>query len=231
MFPVATQLTQLNCNLHIMNKIANFPFTELGEITKDFWYLTCASMFETNIMIVWRLVDPKKNVHSIRNLRSKIANNLKNDALRAEFEALTQQAEFDTKVADIRKKVEVLRHNRFGHSQIKWMVKQDPFLIDEDSLPISDLEAMASTLSDLFDLLCFGEKRSLYLLDYDPNVVYPEKVHSSDIERILDLVAKESSLVNMPERDLAWPYLKKQLDPSELRMMLHFRKKFGLSDV
>ena len=231
MFPIATQLTQLNCNLHIMKKIASFPFTELGEIVNDFWYLTCASMFETNVMIVWRLVDPKKNVHSISNLRSKIANNLKNDGLRVEFEALTEKAEFDTKVVDIREKVKVIRHNRFAHSQITWIVKQEPLLIDEDSLPISDLEAMASTLSDLYDLLCFGEKRSLYLRDYDPNVMHPGKAHRSDIERVLDSVAKDSSLVNMPERDIAWPYLKKLLDPSELRIMLHFRKKFGLSDV
>jgi hypothetical protein len=230
MFPVTTQLTQLNCNLYNINKIANFPFTELGEITKDFWLLACAAMFETSVMIVWRLVDPKKNVHSLMNLKNSIGKNFKNDALKAEFEALTQQAGFDTKIADIRKNIEVLRHNRFGHLQMKWIAEQEPLLIDEDNLPISDLEAMAGTLSKFFALLCFGENRSLYLLGYNPTVVRSGSgLYSSDIEKILDLVAKDSRLVNAPEREPElWPYLKQQLEPSVLDLMSRFRRKFGL---
>jgi hypothetical protein len=230
MFPINTQLIQLNCNLHIIGKIAAFPFHELGEIVKDFWLLTSAAMFETNIMIVWRLVDPKKNVHSLINLKKRIGNNLRTNALREEFESVMQQARFDTKIADIRESIEVLRHNRFGHFQMKWIAQQEPLLIDENNLSISHLEAVARTLNELFSLLSFGEKRSLYLRGYDPDVVHSgTSPYSSDVEKILDLVAKDSRLVNAPERESElWPYMKEQLEPSVLDVMSHFRKKFGL---
>ena len=82
MDPVHWQLTQFNSNIYIMEKISSVDFGLLGTTTNNFWYLVFASMFETNVMILWRLVDPSDVTLNMRILRDRIRKNLRDDSLR-----------------------------------------------------------------------------------------------------------------------------------------------------
>ena len=62
------QLVQLNNNLFIMEHIAAFPFGLLTGRT-PFWLFVYGGLFEVNIMIVWRLVDPKENTLTLISLK------------------------------------------------------------------------------------------------------------------------------------------------------------------
>lgn len=233
MDPVYGQLTQFNSNIYIMEKITSIDLNLLGTATNNFWHLVLASMFETNVMILWRLVDPSDVTLNMRILRDRIRGNLRDDSLRNEFDSLIGKSNYGSRIDKIYNKVSILRHNRFGHFQRKWIVKESPSLISDDYLPFPNLKEYGNTIGELFNLLCFGHKRLLILLDYSPNVKHPLDTDSrSDIESLLDLVIENSPWVNTPENQPDyWPHFKKVLSNKEIELMNYYRKRVGKDPV
>jgi len=233
MDPIWWQLIQFNCNIYIMEKIMSVDFVLLGYTTNIFWRLLFESMFETNVMILWRLVDPKKSTLSMRIIRDHIRDNLRNDDLKNEFDALMEKSNYDYSIEKIHHKISILRHNRFGHLQRKWIIKEGASFINDDYLPFSNLKEYGNAIGNLFKLLCFNHKRMLTLLDYYPNVKHPSGTDSrSDIEELIDLVIENSPFVNMPENQPDyWPINKKGLTKEEIKQMNDYRKRVGKKPV
>ncbi len=233
MNPIHWQLTQFNSNIYIMEKIMNVDFGLLGTTTNNFWHLVFASMFETNVMILWRLVDPSDVTLNMRILRDRIRDNLRDDSLRNEFAALIGKSNYDSRIDKIHDKVSILRHNRFGHFQRKWIVKESPSLISDNYLPFPNLKEYGNTIGKLFDLLCFSHGRELFLLDYSPNVIPSAGSDTrTDIEKLIDLVIENSPFVNMPEdQPDYWPHFKKALPKKEIELMNYYRKRVGKDPV
>ena len=233
MDPVHWQLTQFNSNIYIMEKISSVDFGLLGTTTNNFWYLVFASMFETNVMILWRLVDPSDVTLNMRILRDRIRKNLRDDSLRNEFDSFIGKSNYGSRIDNIYNKVSILRHNRFGHFQRKWIVKESPSLISDDYLPFQNLKEYGNTIGELFNLLCFSHKRGLILLDYIPNVKHPSGTDPrSDIELLLDLIIENSPFINTPENQPDyWPHFKKVLSKKEIEQMNYYRKRVGKKPV
>ena len=233
MNPIHWQLTQFNSNIYIMEKIMNVDFSLLGTTINNFWHLVFASMFETNVMILWRLVDPSDVTLNMRILRDRIRDNLRDDSLRNEFYSLIGKSNYDSLIDKIHKKVSKLRHNRFGHFQRKWIVKESPSLISDKYLPFPKLKEYGKTIGKLFELLCFSHGRELILLDYSPNVIPATGSDPRyDIEILIDLVIENSPFVNMPEDQLGyWPHFEKALPKKEIELMNYYRKRVGKDPV
>lgn len=233
MDPIHWQLIQFNCNIYIMEKIMNIDFGLLGHTTNNFWHLLFASMFETNVMILWRLVDPSEKTLNMRIIRNHIRAKLRNDNLKNEFDTLMGKFNYDSCIENIHHKISILRHNRFAHLQRKWIVNNNASFIKVDYLPFSSLKEYGNTIGKLFNLLCFNHERMLTLLDYNPNVIHPSGTDSrSDIELLLDLIIENSPFVNMPENEPDfWPYSKKFLSEEEIKQMNYYRKRVGKKPI
>lgn len=233
MDPVYWQLTQFNSNIYIMEKITSIDLNLLGTATNNFWHLVLASMFETNVMILWRLVDPSDVTLNMRIIRDHIRDNLRDDNLKDEFDTLIVKSNYDSCIKKIHNEISTLRHNRFGHLQRKWIMKAPTSLINDNYLPFPNLKEYGNIIGELFNLLCFGHKRLLILLDYSPNVKQPlDTDPRSDIELLLDLVIENSPFVNMPENQPAyWPHFKKVLPKEEIKQMNYYRKRVGKKPV
>ena len=227
------QLIQFNCNIYILEKIMSVDFVFLGYTTNNFWHLLFASMFETNVMILWRLVDPSDSTLNMRVIRDRIRVNLCNNKLKNEFDTLIRKSNYDSYIEEIHDKILILRHNRFGHLQRKWIVNNNASFINVDYLPFPNLKEYGNTIGKLFNLLCFNHERMLTFLDYNPNVISPSGTDPrSDIELLLDLVIENSPFVNMPEdQPEYWPYSKKALSEEEIKQMNYYRKRVGKKPV
>ncbi len=228
------QLVQLNSNVFILEKLSAFPFDLFQIIRTPFWELVRASLFETSVMIIWRLVDPGEKTLTLAHFKDRIRENLREEEYCSQFDELLEGIDFEGTVSNIRLRVQKIRHNQLAHFQRKWIVDPSPEQMKERSLPLSDLGTLRDALNSLFDLLCFGHMRSVLLFDYDPKVQRPAGSDSrSDIERLLDSVAKESPLLNMPEEQPEiWPYWRdKNMSQQSLEVLNQYRLKFGLPKV
>lgn len=233
MSPVHWQLTQFNSNIHIMDRIGATDFSLLGTTATDYWHLTFASMFETNVMILWRLVDPNDNTLTLRALRVNIREHLINGTYQEKFEELMSNVGFDNTLDEVHNNIKVLRHNRFGHFQRKWIIQNLPSLICDHELSYTKLKELGGKLSNIYKLLCFSHGRELYLLQYSPNLQHGEGSDPrTDIEIVIDLMIKNSPFVTQPEmQPVYWPYLRNVLQPEDIELMNEYRKRVGLEPV
>ena len=136
-------------------------------------------------------------------------------------------------MVDIRKRVVKIRHNQLGHFQRKWIVNPTSKQIKERHISLPELGNLRNKLNSLFDLLCFGHKKSVFLLEYNPRVQHPIDSDSrSDVEKLLDTIARQSSLLNLPEEQPAvWLRIREKWSQRELGVLSHYRKKFNLPEV
>ena len=82
-----------------------------------------------------------------------------------------------------------------------------------------------------FEFLCIDTGRGVVYAEYSVDI-YGESLFKTDIDRLLYLIANNSNLLNMPERQKDfWPYRKKTLSPDHLIQLNRWRKILGLREV
>jgi len=228
------QLVRLNANLFILKKLADFPFQLLGFIRQPFWDLVRYSLFEASVMIIWRVaLDTDPHALTLRRLKNSIVQNLREEKHRSQLKRLLRKIDFEGAMSDFEPRVRDLRHKLLAHMDRDLNVDPRPEQIKQFSLYFADLAVLQDKLNSLFELLCFSEQRLLLPIDYHPEVRHPPGVETRpDIERLLDCAAKESALLNMPERQReVWPLWRKNLSPEELEVLNKYRVKFGLPEA
>ena len=100
-------------------------------------------------------------------------------------------------------------------------------------VPISDLQTVKDATNELIQTLAFEKTYTFLPAEYAPDVRPLKNVDSRpDIERILDNIARNSELLNMPERQPnIWRHRYKFLTEEELEVINKYRLKFNLQPV
>ncbi|HEY2922103.1 MAG TPA: hypothetical protein VGK77_24245, partial [Candidatus Binatia bacterium] len=85
-------------------------------------------------------------------------------------------------------------------------------------------------LNSLLNALAFNVEYSMLPIPYDARARRPSE--KTDIEEILDGIAKNSFFLNMPERyPERWRYRRPNLSGDKLDAFNHYRRKLDLSEV
>jgi len=228
------QLGRLNSNIYILEKIYSFPFDLLWLSTSNFWNLVNNALFESCIMIIWRAAMDNSYAESltIQQLKNEISRHI-NDSYRDQFREELRGLNFESTVESVKSKIVEIRHNYIAHYNFEKDVNPTTEDIERRKILFSELKKYLNTLTSFFDLLCFGHQRALLPLDYHPDVINPIGVDSrSDIEQLLDLIAKNSDLLNLPEQNPnMWDIERKNISQEGLNILNTYRIKFGLSNL
>ena len=218
------QLVQLNSNLLILDKIVSFPFNLLQISITPFWHFVYAGLFETSVMIIWRLVDTNRKTLSFPNFKKELIGNMHKEYL-ARFERVLKSIDFNNTVSRIRCHIKEIRDNQLAHFNREWIVKPPTSqALNERRLSLSELKKMRDALSEIFRVFSFGTERLLILLEYTKG--------PTDVEELLDNIAKQSHLLNMPERQPGfWHHFRERLSQQQLETFNRYRRKFGLPEA
>jgi hypothetical protein len=121
-----------------------------------------------------------------------------------------------------------LRNERVGH------VKQDVVLgISEGAgLNFLELKSLRDALNSLLDALSFNVDYMMLPVPYDPRVQHPVgSNHKPDIEELLDCVAMNSALLNLPEKNpIMWKFWRARSPEAQISQINYYRKKLGLPE-
>lgn len=101
------------------------------------------------------------------------------------------------------------------------------------NINIKELEKLKDKLNFILDILSFNVEHEVLPLPYSESVIRPKGVeHRSDIDAILDSIAKNSAVLNMPEGlPEMWKYTKESYDEEGIKIINKYRKKFNLPEV
>ena len=231
------QLVRLNSTIFVLEKILSFPFDLFHPLpaTKHFWNLVENALFETCILIIWRVgVDTVYTEGlTLQQFKNQVFQHLKTDEYRIPLKKALKKDNVQSSVSDLEKKIRELRNNYIAHYNLQRVTNPTAEQIRQRIFLPSELKQYQNTLNGYFDLLCFGHKRAVLPLEYHPDVTHPLGFDSqSDIERLLDNVARESALLNLPEKNPAYWFIYRQnLSEKSLKILNEYRAKFELPAV
>jgi len=226
------ELVWLNSNLFVLEKLSAFPFELfLQPLRGNFFSLVQVNLFNMCILIIRKLVEEK-------DPRSLTLSRFKQDVqshIRPKYEssldAALDDVEFDATISDLLERARKIRNKRVAHFDRKFNLS--PKQQKEIRLSLVDLMELRDALNKLFETLCFGHRRSVLPWQYDPRVQHPPDLDArSDVEELLNRIAKDSHILNMPEQQPNfWPHFREGLSQKELQMLNQHRTKFGLREV
>lgn len=231
MNPLWQDLRLLNSNLYVLQKVSKFPihlFTE--PLRGNFLDIVAVNLSSMCAMSIWRLwLDPDRDRRSLtlKRFSEDVGKHLR-PKYRQEFNTASANLKWDECALE---RVEKFRHKRMAHYDSKCNLS--PELRRKLWLSLPGLTNLRDTLNRMFEILCFGCERSVLHIAYDPKVQHPRDMDPrSDVEVILDNIARNSPLLNMPEEQpQAWPFSRERLPEDDLRALNEYRRKFELPEV
>ena len=228
------ELTTLNVNIFIINKIRKFPFDVFCEpYDWTFFYMVINNIFEYSIIIISRLFkDTGIDCFTLPKFTNKIISKYIKPGYRKDLTDRIKEVNFKNLTDDILNRIYDLRKKRIAHN-LEYFIK-DPKNIGR--INYDELEKLRDRANQLFENLSFGIKYIMVLLPYYEEVIHPKGSDPrTDIERILDSVAKESAFLNYPEKNIKFPILwdnrKKRMTKREIDIFYKYREKLGFPKI
>ncbi len=224
------QLIRLNVNIEIIDKVVRFPFGLFVELPRKstFFLYVRDNFFETSVLAITRLItDGGGNGHyTLPQLKGQVKR-----AIRPEFELEFREnlkaASFDKRAAILQGKAKELRNKYIAHIDAKVVFGDD----EQTDMTLGELKEIRDGINKLYDALSFGGLRGKLFSQYDPIMTRPDG-DKSDIEELLDLIAKNSIRLNAPEdQPEFWPYIREGMTENEITLLNHYRSRFGLPSV
>jgi hypothetical protein len=222
------QLVPLNASIYVMEQILQFPlrmFTDPGDII--FFTLVLRNFFEAGLITITRLAtDRKGDLYTLLHFKNWVCGQVKPE-YKQEYQLHLKRARFDAETRAMLAKAKQLRDTQVAH------LRRDLSISEQTRLDFEELKALSNSLNSLLDTLSFNVDRLMLPVQYSSRVIHPRGTDSrSDIERLLDGIARDSVILNLPENEPAyWPIYRNRLSQQELEILNKYRDKFKLPQV
>lgn len=220
-------LSLLNTDLYIVEKILRFPF-ELFTIGEEnlFFKRVMQNFYQTTILEITKLAtDSGSDATTLPKFKNFMAKSIKVE-YQDEYRLLLGDVKFDATTKDLLRRAKLLRDTQIAHS-----LNSSP----ESIIPLSfaEIKTLFDGLARLFEVASFSSQYGYHFASYNPENLNPDGTPAlTDIEEILDSVAKESSILNCPENHPeTWPLDRERWPQSTVDVFNRYRRKFSLPEV
>lgn len=231
---IANEITNFNANLYLLQKIFNFPWGMILDDFGPFWEYVEKALFDSVILSIWKLcIDQDPEGLTLGKLRNKMMKDYIKKEFEDEFKDRLRAANYDKKLATVQEVYTEIRHNYVAHYNFKKATAPSEEEIAARKLDLTELLATRDLMNAMYQVL------SLDRYAYLPVQYYPDSMNvaaggppGTDIDKLLDLIARNSEAVNMPERQPDfWPTYRESQSQEEIEYLLRLRRKFNLPEV
>ena len=225
------EVLRLNSYIHCIKHITEFPFGLLLHKPSPFWTCVVDSMCESSVMAINRIfIDKSCNTLTLKKFKDEIVDCFIREECKEQFLKELEGCQFGKIGADdidIVSKFKTLRDKRFAHLDIKFNTDISDKNIEKRTVYLTEIYELTENIESLFFVLNLGHVfrstdhgTDFYDLNYPPDPEDP-----SDIEVLLDTIAKKSAIMNMPKEDPeGWRLYRKLFDDSQIEILNKYRK-------
>jgi hypothetical protein len=228
------ELVRLKSTIFILEKILAYPFHIFTESTNPFWEITTKSLFDSTIHTIWKICyDDDSKALTLKRLRGQMQRQMNSDAHKSQFSETLRRVQFDETLKNHEAKFRVLRNNVLAHFDKEWHLAQ---LREgtQERIYLTEISAVCEVAGELFNCLCLDHHRELLLGNYvEYYYISPDVDPRTDIEILLDLMARAHPVLNMQETEPGfWPmYRDANLSKADVEILNSYRARFGLTRV
>lgn len=216
-----SRLSHINTTITILEKTLQSPLQYFQQSETVFWQTVCWNSVWALVILIHALINDKlKYTHTLPKFKDNILEWLENSE-KAEFSQILEKHEFDPTTETIKEKITQIRHKELAHREFKNNCFPNP-----NGITVSEIRRAYNDIENLFQACSFG-------IEYD-TTLYPTgtcggKPIEKDIDKLLDLIVKNSNWLNQPElMKEGWPDMSRDLSKEELRELNTWRTKFNL---
>lgn len=222
------RLIQVHTNIIILEKIEKFPFEHFYPPRENiFWAMVYWNFLYISVAFLHSLVsDETKGAHTLLKFKNRVLNHLLKDSLKSSYLKVLKTVKLDKNRKSIRAKISDMRNKVISH---RFLDSDGSLVTDVEGVTLEEVRQAYDDVEKLFRACSFGAD---YLTTfYIPGTVGGKPVEK-DIDELLDLIVKNSSWLNQPERrEPFWPAIRQHKDPKEIEEINLWRRKFGLPDA
>jgi len=220
------RLIHVDANLQILETIVRYPLRHLYAPQNNiFWPMVFWNFVHISVVLLHSLVsDQTKGAHTLPKFRNSVLNHLRTDSLKSAYRKRLSQTKLDNQLDIIRKKIASMRHQVVAHRILDAHGSLIAPRLGGVSVP--ELRKVFEDIKRLFQACCFGSE---YFTSLYPPKAPEHKPPEKDIEKILNLIIKNSYWLNQPERRAPfWDIQKRYRTLADIEELNLWRKKFGL---
>jgi hypothetical protein len=219
-----SKLTELHHNAFFIRHIVDFPFDLFVHPAQDlFLRMVLDNLAQVAILQITKLTtDNGRDARTLRQFKNFMARSVK-DEHRADYHQLLAEVRFKPRIETLIGKAKDLRDLQIAHSVSDQV----------DAITFGEITEIVLELTRLFEAASFGTEYRYLIFSYDPAVRRPAGIDTrTDIERILDGIVRDSSVLHLPETDpIAWPHARNSWPVPRLELFNRYRRRLGLPEA
>ncbi len=220
------QFSDLHVNLYLIEKITSFPHELFLENSEKTVFLSCFvnNAIDMSILIEMRLLETSKDFFSFQDLKTGVQQNIK-----AEYKKAFNKCLKPYKLKEVDKIRKDLRDSRIAHLKSTYKEHLEDNTLKATHLYLPKVKEICEKLTAQFNCFALNRKYMLLPRSYErPDLV----TYKSDIEEVLDGIARNSDILNLPETNQEqWQTTRSSLTQKEIEQLNSYRKKFGMIEI
>ena len=223
------RLVETNTNVIILERIQSFPFHHFYSPNENiFWMSVYWNFFHISIITIHAIINDRgNNVHTLEKFKDNISKEWLIDSEKDKYFQNLRKVKFDQTTKIIRKKITSIRDG-FVHR----LFDNNGNLLNPEGITVTEIRHAYDDVERLFHACSFGSEYIPMFMPYLSSATCGGKPIETDIAHLLDLIVKDSSWLNQPERNpQAWQICKKTRSSAEILDLNQWRKKFGMPEV
>jgi hypothetical protein len=219
------KLSGLHHNIFFVEKIIEFPLGLFTSPIDDmFLHLVIQNFLQAAILQITKLVtDSDAGSQTLRQFRNFMATAIQ-ETYQEEYGKLLKEVKFDSRTEQLIAAAKTVRDERIAH----W----DP-QPEQVSLTFGEIKEIAKEMTEVFEAAAFDVGYRYRIFAYDPTIPPPQGSDGrSDIERILDSVARDSPVLHLPEvNPIAWPHTRQGWSAETIGVFNRYRHRCDLPEA
>jgi len=220
------ELVKLNTNIFIIKKILEFPFDIFSSPGENIFFSTVVwNFYENSVLTITKLATDKKgDVYTLPRFKNWVLEQVK-AKYALDFQNWLRKTRFNAKTERMLKLARNLRNDMIAHFNKHISLKMRKV----NYINIKELEELKDNFNLVLDTISFDAGHEMLPLPYSENIIRPKGIdHRSDLEVILDSIAKNSVILNMPElQPEIWKYTKENYNEEGKKII----NKYGSSPI
>ena len=226
-------LVELNVNIYLVEQILRFPLKlflieEVAEKNIFLSHFIDNTMYMSILSITRLVADDTSDVFTIPTFQQNLLKNIRPEYQAAYKERLRDNRFSDPQIRSIRDRAKVFRNKRLAHLTQDFFREAYDDTIERTHIYFPEIKDLCEKLNQCFSNLGFGREYRMLPTCYSSD----RPGYKSDIEEILDGIAKNSHILSLPETSPErWQIVRSTLTQGDLRQLNQYRKKFNMPDV
>jgi hypothetical protein len=226
------ELVQAHASMYVIEKVLKFPADFLLEPGHQTFLRLVLQNFSHRVAltVINALTDKDSQSLTFRSLKKWIVRNCRIE-IRNQVPAYLEGLATPDEINSLLKRAKKLRNRLLAHLDAKYAT--DPKRKAEAKISFVNLQRLVKQTEELLLGFCFGHGRSMVPPEYSPLIDYPREMESrSDIEYILNLLAKDSRKLRMPEEQKEyWPVYAGGLTQEQKKIFNEWRRRVGKKEI